>query len=126
MPAISRARHSPSTAVCCSPSELKKVLARSDYLNRFELDSLKLDRSFVWELGPDGDGDAAIVTAVVRLARSLGLDLVVEGVETLGQLRTLRGLGCRFLQGYLFARPMEIGALRDWLRARQQRPSAAA
>ena len=96
------------------------------YLNRFELDSLKLDRSFVWELGPDGDGDAAIVTAVVRLARSLGLDLVVEGVETLGQLRTLRELGCRFLQGYLFARPMEIEALGDWLRADQQRASAAA
>jgi diguanylate cyclase (GGDEF)-like protein/PAS domain S-box-containing protein len=96
------------------------------YLNRFELDALKLDRSFVWELGADGDGDAAIVTAVVRLARSLGLDLVVEGVETLGQLRTLRGLGCRLLQGYLFARPMEIDPLREWLRADQQRASAAA
>ena len=87
------------------------------YLNRFELDALKLDRSFVSKLGTDGDGDAAIVTAVVRLARSLGLDLVVEGVETDGQLRTLRALGCRFVQGFLFARPMEIGALRKWLEA---------
>ena len=53
----------------------------------------------------------------LRLARSLGLDLVVEGVETDGQLRTLRALGCRFVQGFLFARPMEIGALRKWLEA---------
>jgi diguanylate cyclase (GGDEF)-like protein/PAS domain S-box-containing protein len=85
------------------------------YLNRFELDTLKLDRSFVGELGADGDGDAAIVTAVVRLARSLDLDLVVEGVETPGQLHTLRALGCRYLQGFLFARPMGIAALRAWL-----------
>jgi len=87
------------------------------YLNRFELDALKLDRSFVAELGDDGDGDAAIVNAVVRLARSLDLDLVVEGVETLGQLRALRALGCRYVQGFLFARPMELGALRTWLEA---------
>jgi EAL domain-containing protein (putative c-di-GMP-specific phosphodiesterase class I) len=87
------------------------------YLNRFELDALKLDRSFVSGLGADGDGDAAIVTAVVRLARSLGLELVVEGVETLGQLQTLRRLGCRLVQGFLFARPMEIAALRAWLEA---------
>jgi diguanylate cyclase (GGDEF)-like protein/PAS domain S-box-containing protein len=96
------------------------------YLNRFELDALKLDRSFVRQLGPDGDGDAAIVTAVIRLARSLGLDLVVEGVETLGQLRTLRSLDCRLVQGFLFARPMDIAALRDWLCRSQQRASAAA
>jgi EAL domain-containing protein (putative c-di-GMP-specific phosphodiesterase class I) len=87
------------------------------YLNRFELDALKLDRSFVSQLGHDGDGDASIVTAVVRLARSLDLDLVVEGVETLGQLSTLRSLGCRFVQGFLFARPMDIAALRAWLDA---------
>jgi diguanylate cyclase (GGDEF)-like protein/PAS domain S-box-containing protein len=85
------------------------------YLNRFELDALKLDRSFVWELGAAGDGDASIVTAVIRLARSLGLDLVVEGVETPGQLRTLRTLGCRFVQGFIFARPMPVEGLREWL-----------
>jgi diguanylate cyclase (GGDEF)-like protein/PAS domain S-box-containing protein len=87
------------------------------YLNRFELDALKLDRSFVSRLGPDGDGDAVIVTAVIRLARSLGLDLVIEGVETPGQLRTLRSLGCHYVQGFLFARPMDISALRAWLEA---------
>jgi diguanylate cyclase (GGDEF)-like protein/PAS domain S-box-containing protein len=96
------------------------------YLNRFELDALKLDRSFVLVLGPAGDGDAAIVTAVVQMARSLGLELVVEGVETLEQLQTLRGLGCRLVQGFLFARPMDIDSLRDWMRAGRQRFRAAA
>jgi diguanylate cyclase (GGDEF)-like protein/PAS domain S-box-containing protein len=85
------------------------------YLNRFELDGLKLDRSFVRELGEDGTNDTAIVDAVVRLARSLGLDLVVEGVETPGQLRALHSMGCRYLQGFLFARPMDIATVREWL-----------
>jgi diguanylate cyclase (GGDEF)-like protein/PAS domain S-box-containing protein len=98
------------------------------YLNRFDLDALKLDRSFIAELGPEGDGDSAIVTAVVRLARSLDLELVVEGIETPGQLRTLGALGCRFVQGFLFARPMAIDAVRAWLEAdgAQQDASAAA
>jgi diguanylate cyclase len=85
------------------------------YLNRFELDGLKLDRSFVRELGENGTDDTAIVAAVVRLARSLAIDLVVEGVETPGQLRALRSMGCRYLQGFLFARPMDIATVRDWL-----------
>jgi EAL domain-containing protein (putative c-di-GMP-specific phosphodiesterase class I) len=96
------------------------------YLNRFALDAMKLDRSFVLELGPDGDGDASIVTAVTRMARSLGLELVVEGVETAAQLQVLRQLDCRYVQGFLFARPMGIAAVREWLQADQQRPSAAA
>jgi diguanylate cyclase (GGDEF)-like protein/PAS domain S-box-containing protein len=85
------------------------------YLNRFELDGLKLDRSFVRDLGKDGTDDTAIVTAVVKLARSLGLDLVVEGVETAGQLQALRSMGCRYLQGFLFARPMDVATVRGWL-----------
>jgi EAL domain-containing protein (putative c-di-GMP-specific phosphodiesterase class I) len=96
------------------------------YLNRFDLDALKLDRSFIAELGPEGDGDSAIVTAVVRLARSLDLALVVEGIETPGQLRTLRSLDCRFVQGFLVARPMAIDAARAWLEARGQQDANAA
>jgi diguanylate cyclase (GGDEF)-like protein/PAS domain S-box-containing protein len=96
------------------------------YLNRFDLDALKLDRSFIAELGPEGDGDSAIVTAVVRLARSLDLALVVEGIETPGQLRTLRSLDCRFVQGFLFAQPMAIDAVRAWLDAGGQQDASAA
>ncbi len=74
------------------------------YLQRFPLDVLKVDRSFVAELGRDG-GARAIVAAVVGLAHSLGLAVVAEGVETEAQLQVLDELGCDYAQGFLFARP---------------------
>jgi diguanylate cyclase (GGDEF)-like protein/PAS domain S-box-containing protein len=72
------------------------------YLRSFPVDELKIDRSFVSGLGPAG-GDEAIVAAVVRLAESLGLDTVAEGVETEAQRQQLLRLGCRFGQGHRFA-----------------------
>jgi diguanylate cyclase (GGDEF)-like protein/PAS domain S-box-containing protein len=83
------------------------------YLHRLPLDVVKLDRSFVEGVGTD-PGDTAIVTAVVDLARTMGLDAVAEGIESELQLAHLRGIGCRFGQGYLLARPMpaeEFGRL---------------
>jgi diguanylate cyclase (GGDEF)-like protein/PAS domain S-box-containing protein len=74
------------------------------YLKRFPIDVLKVDRSFVAGL-PANRGDAAIVRAVVGLARALGLKAVAEGVETADQLAELRSLGCDQGQGYLFGRP---------------------
>jgi diguanylate cyclase (GGDEF)-like protein len=82
-------------------------------LKDYPVDSLKVDRSFVGGLGIDPD-DTAIVTAVVNLAHTLGLDAVAEGVETTGQLEALRELGCDTAQGVLLAAPAaaaEIGAL---------------
>ena len=75
------------------------------YLQRFPLDVLKVDKSFVSELGVD-PGGAGIVSAVLGLAKSLGLEVVAEGVETDAQLTELRRLGCDFAQGYLFSRPV--------------------
>jgi diguanylate cyclase (GGDEF)-like protein/PAS domain S-box-containing protein len=74
------------------------------YLKRFPIDVLKVDRSFVAGL-PGNRGDAAIVRAVIGLARALGLKAVAEGIETNDQLAELRGLGCDQGQGYLFGRP---------------------
>ena len=74
-------------------------------LKRLPVDVLKIDRSFVAGLGSDA-GDRAIVSAVVNLARDLGLEVVAEGVETEGQLQILRELGCDMAQGYYFARPL--------------------
>ena len=75
------------------------------YLKRFPVDTLKIDRSFVKGLSPDG-GDNAIVRAVVTVAKSLNMDVTAEGVETEGQLAELRALGCDRWQGFLFARPV--------------------
>jgi EAL domain-containing protein (putative c-di-GMP-specific phosphodiesterase class I) len=74
------------------------------YLRRFPVDVLKVDRSFVDGLGTN-PGDAAIVTAIVTLAHTLGLQAVAEGVETPEQLAELRRLDCDLAQGYLLSRP---------------------
>ncbi|MCX8018522.1 MAG: EAL domain-containing protein, partial [Rhodocyclaceae bacterium] len=73
-------------------------------LKRFPVDKLKIDRSFVRDLCDDPE-DAAIVAAIVGLARGLGLDLLAEGVETAAQRDALVALGCKRFQGYLFSRP---------------------
>ncbi|WP_334141201.1 PAS domain S-box protein [Rhabdothermincola sp.] len=74
------------------------------YLRRFPVDLLKVDRSFVHGLGRD-PGDSAIVTAIITLAHTLGLQAVAEGVETADQLAELRQLGCDRAQGFHIARP---------------------
>jgi diguanylate cyclase (GGDEF)-like protein/PAS domain S-box-containing protein len=83
------------------------------YLLRFPADTLKIDRSFVWALG-SGQRNTQIVGTIVSLGKSLGMDVVAEGVETEAQRDQLRAVGCRYAQGYLFGRPMDrdrIGAL---------------
>jgi EAL domain-containing protein (putative c-di-GMP-specific phosphodiesterase class I) len=74
------------------------------YLQRFRLDYLKVDRSFVEGLGHDRE-QTAIVDAIVKMAQALGLRVIAEGVETEAQVETLRALGCDMVQGFLFARP---------------------
>jgi diguanylate cyclase (GGDEF)-like protein/PAS domain S-box-containing protein len=78
------------------------------YLKRFPVDKLKIDQSFVRDLTDDKD-DAAIVAAIVGLARSLEIDVLAEGVERDAQLAVLTGLGCSKFQGYYFSRPQAPG-----------------
>jgi diguanylate cyclase (GGDEF)-like protein len=85
------------------------------YLKRFNVDTLKIDRSFVKDT-PDDPEDSAIATAVIALGHSLGLDVVAEGVETAAQIEFLRSRGCDQLQGYLLSRPLAADAFADWLR----------
>lgn len=84
-----------------------------NYLRRFPVDRLKIDRSFVQDL-EQGRG-IAIVRAIVSLAHSLGFVTIAEGVETPQQLEQLRKLRCDEVQGFLFARPMSVPQLEAWL-----------
>jgi len=79
------------------------------YLRRLPIDKLKIDRSFLQELH-SGSGDAAIVETVAAMARSLGLQVAAEGVETEEQLQHLLAVGCHEWQGHLFSEPLEAAA----------------
>jgi diguanylate cyclase (GGDEF)-like protein/PAS domain S-box-containing protein len=80
------------------------------YLTRFPIDTVKVDRQFVWNVTSD-ESAAAVVGAIVALAHSLHLKTVAEGVETVEQREFLVGHRCAEMQGYLFARPVGIEAL---------------
>ena len=84
------------------------------YLKRFPVDTLKIDRSFVEGL-PDSVFDMAIVTAVLSLARCLGIEVVAEGVENAAQADVLRAHGVRRAQGWLYAAAMEQDRLGPWI-----------
>jgi EAL domain-containing protein (putative c-di-GMP-specific phosphodiesterase class I) len=81
-----------------------------NYLHSFPFDVLKIDRSFVIRM-TQGEQPMQIVRTILELARVMGMDVVAEGIETLEQYHMLRQMGCRFGQGFLFARPMPAEAI---------------
>ena len=87
------------------------------YLRRFPLDALKIDRSFIAGLGAD-DEDSAIVTAIIGMARTLGLTVVAEGVESREQLAQLMQLDCDRAQGFLFAPPVPAERIEQMIATR--------
>jgi EAL domain-containing protein (putative c-di-GMP-specific phosphodiesterase class I) len=80
------------------------------YLQRHPVDMIKIDRAFIEELGRDPRG-STLARTILQMADSLELRTVAEGIETTGQLRELRRLGCDLGQGYLLSRPLEAAAL---------------
>jgi diguanylate cyclase (GGDEF)-like protein len=77
------------------------------YLNRFPVDTLKIDRSFVTSMN-EADENLQIVKTIVTLAGNLGMQVVAEGIETEKQLNELRLLKCQYGQGYLFSKPLDV------------------
>jgi EAL domain-containing protein (putative c-di-GMP-specific phosphodiesterase class I) len=85
-----------------------------NYLRRFPVDSLKIDRSFISDVASDLSA-AAVATSIVAIAHSLGLYAIAEGVETREQLDFLRSCGCDSFQGYYFSRPLPAEAFAELL-----------
>jgi predicted signal transduction protein with EAL and GGDEF domain/FixJ family two-component response regulator len=84
------------------------------YLTTLPISELKIDRSFVRDLGMTPQS-SAVVTAIIALARSLGLRVIAEGVENLRQMEVLHRLGCGVMQGFLFSRPQPPEDIETWL-----------
>ena len=89
------------------------------YLRRFAFDKIKIDKSFLDSMEATGES-AILVHSVVHLGRALGLEVTAEGVETEEQRRFLQAVGCHFLQGYLFSKPVSPEAIDDMLRAERE------
>ena len=84
------------------------------YLRRLPLNSIKMDRSFIKNLPDDADS-AAIVRAIISMARHLNLGVVAEGVENTAQAEYLLRLGCKYAQGYLYSPALDIAGVQKYL-----------
>jgi diguanylate cyclase (GGDEF)-like protein/PAS domain S-box-containing protein len=84
------------------------------YLKKFKVYKLKIDQSFVRDISTDPE-DKAIVSAIISMARSLGLQTIAEGVETIEQMTYLREQGCDEVQGYFYSRPLPAAELAQYL-----------
>lgn len=98
--------------VCIALDDFGTGYSSLQYLNRYKVDKIKIDRSFVQRLGLAADSDA-IVRAMLDLARALHLDVTAEGVETREQWETLNALGAPEMQGFLFSQPIDRDALNE-------------
>jgi len=84
------------------------------YLRHYVFDVLKIDKSFIDEM--ENTRDYGLVASIVSMGRILGMRIVAEGVETDEQLRQLRQIGCDFVQGYYFSRPLPAAEFHDFVR----------
>ena len=91
------------------------------YLKKLPVDKLKIDRTFVTDIGSDPTS-AAIVTAIIGLAHCLGLEVLAEGIQSDQQHATLLASGCTHGQGFLFSQPVSAAALAASARIKRRRP----
>ncbi|MDT9197361.1 EAL domain-containing protein [Limnospira sp. PMC 1042.18] len=84
------------------------------YWHRFPIDTLKVDQSFVRRMD-DSQQNTEIVKTIIMLGHNLNMDIVAEGIETEGNVQTLKNLNCEYGQGYFFSKPLPVTALEDLL-----------
>jgi EAL domain-containing protein (putative c-di-GMP-specific phosphodiesterase class I) len=101
--------------VCLLMDDFGTGYSSLNYLHSFPFNILKIDRSFVNRLS-EGEQTRQIVRTIIDLARVLDMDVVAEGIETVEQSQILRQMGCRYGQGFLFARPMPVPQISSLLR----------
>ncbi len=94
------------------------------YLRRFAFDKIKIDKSFLDSMEATGES-AILVHSVVHLGRALGLEVTAEGVENEDQRRFLQAVGCHYLQGYLFSKPVSAEAIDEMLKAERDQSALA-
>jgi predicted signal transduction protein with EAL and GGDEF domain len=93
-------------------------------VHRLPFDTIKIDRSFMTDVDSNS-ASKKIVKSVLDLCRNLGLECVVEGLETVSQVEVVKALGARAVQGYLFSRPMRASAIAAYLQAPRGHDHAA-
>jgi EAL domain-containing protein (putative c-di-GMP-specific phosphodiesterase class I) len=94
------------------------------YLRQFQVNRLKIDRSFVQDVAENSD-DAAITTAIIKMAKALNLEVLAEGVETEAQMAFLRAAQCFDVQGYYFSKPVAVAMVVEQLLRASIEPAAS-
>jgi EAL domain-containing protein (putative c-di-GMP-specific phosphodiesterase class I) len=107
---IEKLRRISATGVQLAIDDFGTGYSSLSYLQKFPINTLKIDRSFIHAIKSDEE-DACIVNAIVSMALGLKLNIIAEGVENTTQLQYLRSLGCHAVQGYLFGEPVTMPKL---------------
>lgn len=103
-----------SAGVTISLDDFGTGYSSLSHIRDFPVDLIKIDKSYTEKIGKDED-ITALVAGVIQLVRSLGLEVVAEGVETIHQLKLLRTMGCHFIQGYLLGEPVDSSLVGEFV-----------